>query len=77
MEKSLLNTGMRDIVIPEIKELTMKNIEIIKDIVRFRAADNYDFEYGIGGFGGDEYYKIKNIKFYDNNTNIVVRVSKV
>ena len=73
----LTEYGFDNIEIEDIKELTESNLEMIKERIRFRPSDAYDFEYGIGGFVGDEYYKIKNIKFSDNNTKIVVRVSKI
>lgn len=44
--------------------------------IQFRNTDRFDFEYGIGGFVGDEYYKIKSIKLADNRTTIIVKVSK-
>ena len=69
--------GFGNITIEPIKNLTAENINAIKEKIRFRATDTYDFEYGIGGFVGDEYYKIKNISFADNNTKIIVKVHKV
>ncbi|MCK5536511.1 MAG: hypothetical protein KAI79_06775 [Bacteroidales bacterium] len=73
----LTDYGFGNIEIDEIVELTEKNLEMVKERIRFRATDTYDFEYGIGGFVGDEYYKIKNIKFSNNDSEIIVRVSKI
>jgi len=65
----------------EIKEtlniLSDENINKIKQNLSFRGNEFYDFEYGIGGSPTDEYYKIKNIKLSNNDTEIIVRVSKI
>jgi len=58
-------------------KLTKISKDRIKEIVQFRPSEHADFEYGIGGFVGDEYYKIKDIKLQNNNTEILVKVSKV
>ena len=50
--------------------------EKIKHILQFRATEDYDFEYGIGGCGFDRYFKIKSIKLPNNNTQIIVKVSE-
>ena len=75
--KILDEYGFGYLEIAGIKELTEENLEKIKKRIKFRPTDRYDFEYGIGGFVGDEYYKIKDIKFANNDTEIVVKVSKV
>jgi hypothetical protein len=72
--------GFGNIDIPEIKPDTHLNqivCGVIKKRIQFRNNELWDFEYGIGGFHGDEYYKIKNIKFSNNNTEIIVKVSKI
>jgi hypothetical protein len=69
--------GYDNKTIDDVKELDEPTVARIVEIVRWRATDRYDFEYGIGGFAGDEYYKIKHITFANNDTEILVRVSKV
>ena len=69
--------GYDNLEIEDINELSLHNIELIKSRVKFRDTDKWDFEYGIGGCNNDEYYKIKNIQFANNNSEIVVKVSKV
>jgi len=75
--KILDEYGFGDINILKIQTLNEKNIKDITKIIQFRATNDYDFEYGIGGSSIDEYYKIKNIKFSNNNTEIIVKVSKI
>jgi hypothetical protein len=72
--------GFGDIDIPEVTPETALNQLVngfIRKKIQWRATSEYDFEYGIGGSPTDEYYKIKSIKFSDNKTNLVVKVSKV
>ena len=59
------------------KELTSELKKQIISRIQFRNTDKCDFEYGIGGVSGDEYFKIKNMNFANNNTSIIVKVSKV
>lgn len=47
------------------------------EMIQWRPTKEWDFEYGIGGFVGDEHYKVKSKKFSDNKTKIVVKVRKV
>jgi len=75
--KTLNKFGYDKKSIDKIYELSEENIAKIKEIIRWRNTEIYDFEYGIGGFIGDEYYKIKNIKLSNNNTEIIVKVSKI
>ena len=76
----LLDYGYDNIHI-DYKNITILTEEIKLEItkrIQFRPKEGWcDFEYGIGGFVGDEYYKIKNIQLADNGTKVIVKVSKV
>ncbi len=61
----------------DIDNLSSKNKEKIIKRIQFRNNELYDFEYGIGGFVSDEYYKIKSIKLQNNDIEVIVKVSKV
>jgi len=67
--------GYESKYIDEIKELDEDTIERVKEILRWRPRNGYDFQYGIGGCYNDKYYKIKSVGFQNNNTEIIVRVS--
>ena len=69
--------GYDKLKIDNITELNEENLEKIKNIIKWRETDKWDFEYGIGGWNGDQYYKIKSINFADNNTKIVAKCSKI
>jgi len=62
--------------IDDVQELNPKIINTIKSIVCFRSDGKFDLEYGIGGWSGDEYYTIKSINFQNNDTEIIVKLSK-
>jgi len=63
--------------IENVNELDEKTVDRIISIVRWRPTKNYDLEYGIGGFVCDEFYSIKHIAFSNNDTEIIVKLSKV
>ncbi len=69
--------GMDNIQIDKITKITPENFKIIKERLQFRPTEYSDFEYGIGGWIGDKHFKIKNIQLQNNDTEVIVRVSKV
>jgi len=71
------NFGFGTKFMNDITELNDETKAKIIKFLKFRDTDEYDFEYGIGGSPTDEYYKVKNISFANNCTEVIVKVRKV